>query len=183
MFVALLPSTIFLSIRHMIPPVYRIVMEKLRVSLDFMEFPPAHTCEGGNISPGISIEGLDSSSVAVMVFNPSMRVFLSYCAWLIWDMPAQKTIPAGIPHGKIITDPISAVQGTNDADVTGYTGPCPQAGEMHRYLFRVYGLDDFLKIPGGSHKSALLSAMHGHILQYGETEAVASRAPLQPEKH
>jgi Raf kinase inhibitor-like YbhB/YbcL family protein len=152
-------------------------MEKLRVSLDFLEFPPSHTCEGGNISPEIILEGLESSSLAIMVFNPSMREVLSYCAWLIWDLPTQQTIPAGIPHGRKITTPISAVQGTNDAGAAGYTGPCPQTGEVHRYLFRVYGLDDFLRIPGGSTKSALLSALHGHILQYGETEAVASRAP------
>jgi hypothetical protein len=153
-------------------------MDKLRVSLDFLEFPPAHTCDGGNTSPQITIEGLEASSLAVMVFNPSMRGFLSYCTWLIWDMPAQKTIPAGIPPGKKITDPISALQGINDANLNGYSGPCPQPGEMHRYLFRVYGLDDFLQIPGGSKKTALLSAMQGHILQYGETAAVASRAPL-----
>ena len=158
-------------------------MEKLKVSLDFMEFPPAHTCDGGNSSPMISIGDLDSSALAVMVFNPSKRDVLSYCAWLIWDMPAQKTIPAGIPPGRKISDPVSALQGINDAGVTGYTGPCPQAGEMHRYLFRVYGLDDFLQIPGGSTKSALLSAMHDHILQYGETEAVASKAPSQPSLH
>lgn len=158
-------------------------MEKLNVSLDFLEFPPAHTCEGGNISPRITIEGLDSSSLAIMVFNPSKREVLSYCAWLIWDMPATKAVPPGIPPGKKVTDPISALQGANDAGVNGYTGPCPQPGETHRYLFRVYGLDDFLRIPGGSTKSALLSAMHGHILQYGETEAVASRPsgiPQQP---
>jgi len=150
-------------------------MEKLRVSLNFTEFPPAHTCQGKNISPQITIEGLDASSLAVMVFNPSMRGFLSYCTWLIWDLPALKTIPPGIPQGGKITDPITALQGTNDAGVKGYSGPCPKADEMHRYIFRVYGLDDFLKIPGGSLKTALLSAMHGHILQYGETEAVASR--------
>ena len=152
-------------------------MDNLRVSLNFAEFPPAHTCEGGNVSPQITIEGLDASSLAVMVFNPSMREFLSYCTWLIWDMPAQKTIPAGIPPGNKIANPISALQGTNDAGVNGYTGPCPKADEMHRYLFRVYGLDDFLNIPGGSTKTALLSAMHGHILQYGQTEAVASHTP------
>jgi Raf kinase inhibitor-like YbhB/YbcL family protein len=155
-------------------------MDKLRVSLNFMEFPPAHTCEGGNTSPQITIEGLEASSLAVMVFNPSMRGFLSYCTWLIWDMPAQKTIPAGIPPGTKITNPISALQGSNDTGVNGYTGPCPRAGEIHRYLFRVYGLDDFLGIPGGSRKTTLLSAMHGHILQYGETEAVASQA-LSPQ--
>lgn len=155
-------------------------MEKLSVSLKFAEFPPAHTFEGGNISPEIMIEDLDSSSLAVMVFNPSRREVLSYCAWLIWDMPAMPVIPAGIAAGKKVTAPISALQGTNDAGVNGYTGPSPQPGEMHRYLFRVYGLDDFLQIPGGSSKSALLSAMHGHIIQYGETEAVASN-PISPQ--
>lgn len=152
-------------------------MDNLTVSLNFAEFPLAHTFDGGNVSPQITIEGLDASSLAVMVFNPSMREFLSYCAWLIWDMPAQKTIPAGIPHGKKVTNPISALQGMNDAGVIGYTGPCPKAKELHRYLFRVYSLDDFLNIPGGSTKTALLSAMHGHILQYGQTEAVASHTP------
>jgi phosphatidylethanolamine-binding protein (PEBP) family uncharacterized protein len=48
---------------------------------------------------------------------------------------------------------------------------------MARYLFRVYGLDDFLEISGGSRKQALLSAMYGHILEYGETEGVTSRLP------
>jgi Raf kinase inhibitor-like YbhB/YbcL family protein len=155
-------------------------MDNLVVGLDFLEFPPEHRNEGGNISPRIVIEGLDSSSLAIMVFNPSMRGYLSYSTWLIWDLPAQKVIPAGIPHGKILTNPVSALQGTNDAGEIGYTGPSPQPGEMHRYIFRVYGLDDFIRIPGGSTKTALHSAMHNHILQYGETEAVASR--LSPQQ-
>ena len=155
-------------------------MDKLTVSLEFLEFPRAHMSDGGNISPGMSIEGLDASSIAIMVFNPSIRGVLSYCAWLIWDMPAQKMIPAGIPPGGTVTGPISALQGTNDAGVVGYTGPSPKPGEMHRYLFRVYGLDDFLRLPAGSNKSALISALHGHILQYGETEAVASSVSPQP---
>ena len=58
-------------------------------------------------------------------------------------------IPAGIPHGKTITAPVSAIQGTNDAGEVGYTGPCPLPGQMQRYLFRVYGLDDFLHSTGG----------------------------------
>lgn len=153
-------------------------MEKdLLVSIDFMDFPPDHTCDGADTSPKIHVEGIteDTSSLAVMVFNPSVRGVLSYCAWLIWDLPTQPTIPAGIPHGKMIKDPVSALQGTNDAGQVGWTGPCPLPGQMHRYLFRVYGLDDFIGIPGGSRKDELLAAMHGHVVQYGETEAVASR--------
>jgi Raf kinase inhibitor-like YbhB/YbcL family protein len=132
-------------------------------------------CDGENMSPQITINGLDSSSLAIMVFNPSMRGVFSFCAWLIWDMPAQRVIPAGIPPGRIITSPISALQGLNDAGEIGYSGPCPLPGQTHRYLFRVYGLDDFLEIPGGSNKNALKNAMHDHIVQYGETEAVATR--------
>ena len=150
-------------------------METLDVKVDFIDFPAAHTCEGENISPKISIEGVESSSLAVMVFNPSMRGGFSYCTWLIWDIPAIREIPAGIPQGKVVTSPISALQGTNDAGVIGYSGPCPLPGETHRYLFRVFGLDDFLEIAGGSDKNTLKKAMHDHITQYGETEALAAR--------
>jgi len=152
-------------------------MDNLAVSIDFLDFPPAHTCDGQNISPKITIQGLNASSLAIMVFNPSIHGVLSFCAWLIWDLPAQQVIPAGIPPGKIVTAPVSALQGTNDAGIIGYSGPCPLPGEMHRYLFRVYGLDDFLEIPAGSRKHELFSAMQGHIIQYGETEGVAARVP------
>jgi Raf kinase inhibitor-like YbhB/YbcL family protein len=153
-------------------------MDTLDVSLEFQDFPLEHTCTGENSSPALTIEGIDAaSSLAIMVFNPSVREVLSYCAWLIWDMPAVRIIPAGIPEGKKIQSPISALQGINDAGVTGWTGPCPKPGETHRYLFRVYGLDDFLQIPGGASKSVILPALQGHIVQYGETEAYASHAP------
>ena len=150
-------------------------METLEVSIDFLDFPPAHTCDGQNISPKITIRGLEATAVAIMVFNPSMRGVLSYCAWLIWNLPPLPVIPAGIPHGKSVKSPVSALQGTNDAGEIGWSGPCPLPGQQHRYLFRIYGLDDFLDIPGGSRKDTLLAAMHGRITQYGETEGVAAR--------
>jgi len=166
---ALLPG------RNVIPPAEMRVMQDLAVSIDFLEFPAEMVCGGKSSSPEITIGGLEATSVAVMVFNPSMRDHLSYCTWLIWNLPAMVVIPAGIPHGKIVTTPVSALQGTNDAGEIGYTTPCPLPGQMHRYLFRVYGLDDFLELPGGTGKHELQGAMHGHILQYGETEGVASR--------
>jgi Raf kinase inhibitor-like YbhB/YbcL family protein len=150
-------------------------LDTLDVSIGFSEFPPSHSGDGENLSPKITIGGLDASSVAIMVFNPSMRGGFSYCAWLIWDMPAAKEIPAGIPQGKIVTTPISALQGLNDAGKLGYTGPSPPQGQTHRYLFRVYGLDDFLQIPGGSNKNELKQAMHDHIIQYGDAEAMSVR--------
>jgi Raf kinase inhibitor-like YbhB/YbcL family protein len=71
--------------------------------------------------------------------------------------------------------PIAAVQGMTDYGIIGYTGPCPPQGSMIRYQFRVYGLDAMLDLPAGSDKHALIAAMKGHVLQFGETVALCSR--------
>jgi phosphatidylethanolamine-binding protein (PEBP) family uncharacterized protein len=45
---------------------------------------------------------------------------------------------------------------------------------MIRYQFKIYVLDAMLDLPGGSDKHALVAAMKGHVLQFGETVAIAS---------
>jgi phosphatidylethanolamine-binding protein (PEBP) family uncharacterized protein len=46
---------------------------------------------------------------------------------------------------------------------------------MIRYQFKVYGLDAMLDLPAGSDKHALIGAMKGHVLQFGQTVAICSR--------
>jgi hypothetical protein len=46
---------------------------------------------------------------------------------------------------------------------------------MIRYQFKVYGLDALLDLQAGSDKHALVAAMKGHVLQFGETVALCSR--------
>jgi hypothetical protein len=152
-----------------------VIIERLIVSLDFLEFPPTHTCDGDNISPRLLLKGLNAASVAVMVFNPFNKSCCSYSPWIIWNLPAVTVIPAGIPRHGIVTEPIAAVQGINDKGETGYTGPCPPHGEMIRYHFKVYGLDSMLDLKSGSGKHDLVSAMKGHVVQFGETVAICSR--------
>jgi Raf kinase inhibitor-like YbhB/YbcL family protein len=150
-------------------------MDRLVASLDFLEFPPAHTCYGENLSPRITLKELKCVSLAVMVFNPFEKSCCSFTPWIIWNIPPVLVIPAGIPTGGIITSPVTAVQGITDHGITGYTGPCPPPGQMIRYQFRVYGLDAMLDLPPGSTKHELVAAMRGHVVQYGETAAVCSR--------
>ena len=150
-------------------------MERLIVSLDFLEFPPTHTCEGENISPRLLLKGLNAASVAVMVFNPFNKSCCSYSPWIIWNLPPVTVIPAGIPRQGIVTEPIAAVQGINDNEEIGYTGPCPPHGEMIRYHFKVYGLNRMLDLNCGSDKHELVSAMKEHVVQFGETVAICSR--------
>jgi hypothetical protein len=150
-------------------------MDRLVVSLDFLEFPPTHTCDGGNQSPRLTLKGLNASSVAVMVFNPFEKSCCSFTPWIIWNIPPVKEIPPGIPHGSRVTSHISAVQGITDYGTIGYTGPCPQSGEMIRYLFRVYGLDAMLDLTAGSNKNELIKGMKSHVIQFGETAALCYR--------
>lgn len=150
-------------------------MKPLIVTLDFLEFPLEHSGDGGNRSPRITLKGLDAVSVAVMVFNPFIKTCCSFTPWIIWNLPAVPVIPSGIPATGMTDNPIRAIQGTNDYGIIGYSGPNPPAGETHRYQFTVYGLDITLALAPGSAKHALISAMRGHMLQYGETVAVCSR--------
>ena len=151
------------------------VMEHLTVSLDFLEFPPMHTCDGENLSPRLTLKGLKAASVAIMVFNPFEKSCCSFTPWIIWNLPAVSRIPAGIPRQGNVTEPITAVQGITDYGNTGYNGPCPPHGEMIRYQFKVYGLDRMLELGAGSDKHELVAAMKGHVLQFGETVAICSR--------
>lgn len=148
---------------------------QLHVSLDFLEFPPSCTCDGGNESPLIRLHGLESLSVAIWVLNPYIRSCCSFTPWLIWNIPAGDIIPGNIPKIPLVSLPVPCVQGMNDHGITGYTGPCPPPGESHRYQFRVYGLDNMLDIPPGSKSHELIAAMRGHVLQYGETVAMYTR--------
>jgi Raf kinase inhibitor-like YbhB/YbcL family protein len=150
-------------------------MEQLVVSLGFLEFPPTHTCDGQNFSPPIHLKGLAATSVAIMVFNPFEKSCCSFTPWICWNLPAVPVIPAGIPPTGTTHAPIAAVQGINDYGTLGYRGPCPPPGEMIRYQFKVYGLDSLLDLPAGSDKHALVAAMKGHVLQYGETVAICTR--------
>ena len=150
-------------------------MEPLRVRLDFLEFPPTHTCDGANTSPRIRLSGLNAVSVAVMAVNPFQPSCCSFCPWLIWNIPAGPEIPAGISPEGIVSFPITAVQGMNDFGRIGYSGPCPPQGTTHRYTFKVYGLDAMLTLAPGATKAGLITAMRSHDLQYGETVALYSR--------
>jgi hypothetical protein len=150
-------------------------MEKLVVTLDFLEFPITHTCDGGNHSPRLRLKGLHAISVAVMVFNPFEKSCCSFTPWIIWNIPPIPVIPEGIPPSGIVTGPIPAVQGVTDYGTIGYTGPCPPHGRMIRYQFKVYGLDAMLELGPGSDKRQLVNAMKGHVIQFGETAAICSR--------
>lgn len=151
-------------------------MKPLVVTLDFLEFPRDTLCSGGTGSPRITLKELDpaAKSLAVMAFNPFIKTCCSFSPWLIWNLPPGPVIPSGIPNDPVVEIPVRALQGRNDFGTIGYTGPCPGPGEMQRYAFKVYSLDAMISLSPGAGKHELIAALRGHVLQYGETAAVAT---------
>jgi Raf kinase inhibitor-like YbhB/YbcL family protein len=146
-------------------------MKELKVSLAVTTLPPGYTCDGEDISPPLQVKGIDntiSKSLALIVDDPDAPGGQGFIHWLMWNMELVSIVPEAIPKEAVITFPISAVQGINSFRKTGYSGPCPPRGQDHRYYFKVYGIDIFFDIPPGSGKEALVKAMHGHVVQYGE---------------
>ena len=73
------------------------IMERHNISLDFLEFPKQHTWDGENLSPGISLRGLNAASVASMVFNPFEKSCCLFNPWIIWNIPPILQIPPIYP--------------------------------------------------------------------------------------
>ncbi|HSN08345.1 MAG TPA: YbhB/YbcL family Raf kinase inhibitor-like protein [Hanamia sp.] len=123
--------------------------------------PMKYTCEGEQVSPPLSIEGMPSGtkSIAIIVHDPDAPMKGGFTHWVVWNIdPSTTTIPEGFK---------GAEQGLNGAKKPGYIGMCPPTG-AHHYHFRVYALDTKLDISKQTGKAGLEKSMQGHILAKGD---------------
>jgi len=126
--------------------------------------PRRYTGDGDDVSPPLAWSGIPegTQSLALICDDPDAPVG-TWVHWVIWNIPAGETgLAEGIPpEERELSN--SAVQGTNDFRKTGYGGPAPPRGPVHRYFFKLYALDTTLDLAPGSKKAALEKAMQGHI--------------------
>ena len=124
--------------------------------------PAKFSRDGGNANPELDISGApaEARSRVLIVDDPDAPGGL-FTHWLVWNIDpkttriAERTVPGG------------AVQGTNDFPGARYDGPQPPSG-THRYYFRVFALDQTLKLPAGTKRTELDAAMKGHVIAQGE---------------
>ena len=149
-------------------------MNSLVVKLGFDRVPDEYTCQGMDVSPSIEIQGLNATSMAVIVDDPDAP-FATFTHWHIWNIQPTDIIPKAIARNATLKEPFNALQGTNDFGEIGYAGPCPPSGKPHRYFFHVFGLDRMLNLSAGAKVADLQKAMQGHVLQKGEAVATYGR--------
>lgn len=85
--------------------------------------------------------------------------------WIVYDIPPEITsLAEGASKSSLI--PQGANEGTNQADgQVGYFGPCPPAGETHRYRFTLYALNKELNLGDGAALNGFNNAIDGAVLE------------------
>lgn len=136
--------------------------------------PERFTCDGEDISPPLSIEGVgkEAESLAVVVDDPDAPGG-TFTHWLLWNVPADtEEIPADVPTTETAEDLGGARQGTNDFGEVGYRGPCPPEGDSpHTYRFRLYALSEPIRVGAGAKREETLEAIQD--VQVGMAEFTA----------
>jgi hypothetical protein len=128
--------------------------------------PAKYTADGANVSPPLQWQGAPAGTKTYALFVEDQDAPNgAFTHWLIADMPAQvSALPEGIAAQDVVSGAVTAVQGENGFRKPGYGGPQPPAGKPHRYVFRLYALDDSLDMPGGFSKAQFRAAIAHHVL-------------------
>ena len=132
------------------------------------EIPPKFTCQGEDVSPALSWDGLPAgaASLALLCEDPDAPGGL-WVHWVAYDLPAGLDgLPEAVPKRPDV--PGGGRQGVNDFGRVGYGGPCPPFGPAHRYYFRLYALDRKLGLPASASRADVVRAMEGHVLGQAE---------------
>ncbi|MCL1977785.1 MAG: YbhB/YbcL family Raf kinase inhibitor-like protein [Candidatus Bathyarchaeota archaeon] len=139
-------------------------MDKLVIKSPAFEanqkIPKKYTCEGDGINPPLTIEGIPNQTKSLaLIFDDPDAVNGVFNHWIMWNIPASTA--------KIEENSASGIEGVNSGHRKGYYPPCPPSGS-HRYIFKIYALNQTINLPESTKKPALQKAIHDHILAEGE---------------
>ena len=130
--------------------------------------PQRYTCDGEDVSPPLSWSEPPSGTagLALVVDDPDAPVG-TWVHWVLFNIPAEaRSLEEGVPAVEVVAG--VGVQGRNSWGNLGYGGPCPPAGNPHRYLFKLYALDTTLELGPGASTGDVEKAMADHILAEGQ---------------
>jgi Raf kinase inhibitor-like YbhB/YbcL family protein len=129
--------------------------------------PQRYTCDGAGVSPPLEWQGVptDAKSLALIVEDPDApdpaEPKTTWVHWILYNIPSTISgLPEDLVHHHM---PSGILEGLSDWNKTGYGGPCPPIGN-HRYLHRLYALNEMLPDLRRPRKSVLAQAMQGKVV-------------------
>jgi Raf kinase inhibitor-like YbhB/YbcL family protein len=125
--------------------------------------PDVYTCKGDGESPPVSWNGIPggTKSLVLILEDPDAPGGL-FTHWLVYNIPPQSM---GIEQGQTYAKTLSggAQQGESTPGSRGYYYPCPPPATTHRYIFRLYALDEVLTLPTAD-RASIDKALAGHTI-------------------
>jgi Raf kinase inhibitor-like YbhB/YbcL family protein len=120
--------------------------------------PEQYSCYGKAEAIPLIVSGVPdgTKSLAIVADDPDAPNG-DFVHWVIWNInPETAAFATDNPPG-------GSVEGITSLGKSGFVAPCPPSG-THHYRFKLYALDNELAIPASSDRSALMSAIEGHVL-------------------
>lgn len=133
--------------------------------------PKEFTCDGEDRSPALTwtTPPAAAKSLTLIATDPDAPGG-TFTHWVLFNLPANISgLPVGVPDQGQLAH--GGRQGKNDFAKVGYGGPCPPAGQTHRYIFTLYALDSMIEVPAGAPRDHVEPAMQGHVLAKSELTA------------
>ena len=134
------------------------------------DIPRKYTCQGADVSPALAWTDAPAATqgFALIADDPDAPVG-TWVHWVAYNLsPTTRDLPEGVPKTAELQG--GGHQGVNDFGNVGYGGPCPPAGNAHRYFFKLYALKAKLNLRAGATKKQVEQAMQGQVL--GEVQLV-----------
>jgi Raf kinase inhibitor-like YbhB/YbcL family protein len=136
------------------------------------DIPSSYTCKGEGVSPEVSWEGAPDKAQSYVLIatdwdRPTPRFRLGNSThWILYNIPLDvHEIKSAVTPAELTQSKVEI--GNNSSNSAAYMPPCPPLG-THRYTFRLYALDVPQIHPALHDRDAVMDAMTGHVLAYGE---------------
>ena len=143
------------------------------------DLPDRFSADGGNVSPPLEWTGVPDGAVELLLIcdDPDAEVGV-FTHWIVYGIAAHETkLPEGVPRDAVVDEPVELMQGLNEFDEAGYTGPMAvddmDEAMPHRYFFRLFALDAELDLPPGARRDEIRRATAGHVLGSAELVVIA----------
>ena len=135
----------------------------------------SNTPLGKNISPPLNWENPPEQTkcFAIIVEDIDAPIVGIISHWVLYNIPSERReLEEGIPRQEAFAD--GMLQGRNFYKHNAFMGASPPYG-THRYYFKIYALDAYLKVDPKMTRKKLLKEIESHIIKQTQLMGLYSR--------